>query len=81
MSPVAGQDLHLLHGLVHQSEPERRRFDPDAADRAAEVMVFSCGNHGGQQSVAQRLVHQGLVRGHALHIGGHALAIDRAGRG
>src|SRR5208283_6129701 len=33
---VAQQDLHLIDGLVHQSVPERRRLDSDAAYCAAD---------------------------------------------
>ena len=73
---VAGEDLHLFDGLVHEAESERRRFDADAAYRAANGDGLELGHYGGQQAVRQRAVGEGLVRGHALDVGGQAVAVD-----
>ncbi len=73
---LAGEDLHFLHRLVHQPVTERRRFDPQAAHRAADRDGLELRHHRRQQAVAQRFLDERGVRRHPLDIGDPALGID-----
>ena len=73
---VRQQDFQFLDRLVDQAKPERRGFDPDAADRAANGDGFELRNDGREQTELQSFVDQFRISGHSFDIGDAIFDID-----
>ena len=73
---VAGEDVHLDHGLVRQPVAERRRLDAEAGYCAPERDGPQLGNDQRHQAVRQRRIDQVLVGAHALDVGAARVGVD-----
>ena len=73
---VAGQDLHLGHGLVRHAVAQRSGLDAQPGDGAAEGDRLELGDDQRHEPVPERGVAQVLVGRHAADPRGPAVRVD-----
>ncbi len=74
---VAGEHLQFANGLVRQPVSKRAGLDAEPGHGSAESNRLQLRHHQRHQAVGQRGIDETLVRGHALHIRGAGLWVDR----